>query len=87
MSDVIDFLEKLGQDSALRYASRSRLAAALSSTGFSPQLQAALVGADQRAVERILGADTNVCCVVNAPLQEDEDKGAARAARTGVAVG
>jgi hypothetical protein len=74
MSDVIDFLEKLGQDSTLRHASRSQLAAALSSAGFSSQLQAALMGADQGAVAGILGADTNVCCMVNAPLQEEEEK-------------
>ena len=73
MSDVIEFLEKLGQDSALRYASRSQLAVALSSTGLSPQLQAALMGADQRAVEGILGAG-DVCCMVFAPLEEEQEE-------------
>lgn len=73
MSDVIEFLERMGQDSALRHASPAQLATALSSAGFSPQMQAALLGTDQRAVEGILGADTNICCMINVPMEEEEE--------------
>ena len=76
MSDVIDFIERLGQDSALRYASRQVVDRVLSETQLTPAMRIALVNADQRMLESLLGADTNVCCVVNAPLGDEDDEDA-----------
>jgi len=74
MSDIIDLIERMGQDSALRYASRPVLDKVMSEARVSPELRAALASGDQRLLESVLGATTNVCCVVNAPLtEEDED--------------
>jgi hypothetical protein len=71
MSDVIDFLEKMGQDPALRYASRAALDSALAQARLSPQVREALASGDQRALESLLGSD-NVCCMIYAPLEEQE---------------
>jgi hypothetical protein len=74
MSDVIDFIERLGQDSTLRYASRPVLDRVFNEAQVGPELRAALVSRDQQLLESLLGADTNVCCIVEAPLtEEDED--------------
>ena len=75
MSDVIDFIERLGQDSALRYASAQAVDRVLSEAQVSPEMRVALAGRDQRLLESLLGATTNVCCVVHAPLgEEDKDE-------------
>jgi hypothetical protein len=74
MSDVIDFIERLGQDSTLRDASHQMLDRVLSEAQVSPEMRIALARGDQRLLESLLGATTNVCCLVNAPLgEEDED--------------
>ena len=69
MSDVIDFLEKMGQDAALRYAP---LEGALAQAQLSPEVRAALASGDQHALKTLLGSG-NVCCMVFAPLEEQEE--------------
>jgi hypothetical protein len=74
MSDVIDFIERLGQDSTLRYASRQVVDRALSEAQVSPAMRIALASRNQGLLEGLLGATTNVCCLIEAPLtEEDED--------------
>lgn len=69
MSDVIDFLEKLGQDSTLRHATGAQLQSELSDV--DPLLRAALIAGDRNAIEALLGADNNVCCMINVPQEEE----------------
>ena len=71
MSNVIDFLERFGQDADLRHAADDAVAEALRKAGLEPALQAAVLNKDQRALEALLGADTNVCCMV---FKEDEEE-------------
>ena len=71
MSDVIDFIERLGQDSALRYASRQVVDRVLSEARVTPEMRLALTSRDQRLLESLLRATTNVCCIVEAPLREE----------------
>jgi hypothetical protein len=71
VSNVIDFLERFGQDADLRHASDEAVAEALRNAGIEPALQAAVVDKDQRALEALLGADTNVCCMI---YKEDEEE-------------
>lgn len=71
VSNVVSFLERAGQDAQLRYASAEQLTDALASAHIEPQAQAAILGADARLLESVLGATPNVCCVVQAP-QDDE---------------
>jgi hypothetical protein len=73
VSNVIDFLQRLGQDADLRHAPRAALELALGEAGIDPALREALLGADQRKLESLLGADTNVCAMI-APGKKEEDE-------------
>ena len=74
MSNVIDFLEKFGADAQLRYAPDDEVEAALKLAGIDLAVRAAIVSKDQRALEALLGADTNVCCLVEKPADEEDDE-------------
>ena len=73
MSNVIDFLQRLGQDAELRHAPRTALERALAEAGIDPALREALLGADQRKLESLLGADTNVCAMISPGKKEEEE--------------
>jgi hypothetical protein len=74
VSNVIDFLNTLGQDADLRHASRQELELALEAAGIDPALRAALLGSDQRKLENLLGANTNVCAMIAPGRKEDEEE-------------
>jgi hypothetical protein len=74
MSDVIDFLEKWGQDARLRHATSAELAQALTEARIDPFVRKALVGADRRHLEFLLGAQSNVCCLIFTPDKEEEEE-------------
>ena len=73
MSNVIDFLERMGQDAQLRYATIAEVEQALAGAQIDPALRAAILGADQLQLEALLGAATNVCCMVH-PTEEEDDE-------------
>jgi hypothetical protein len=70
MADVIRFLERLGQDAALRCAP---LDLALTEAQIDPAVQKAIQTSDQRLLEALLGAQSNVFCGQH-PAREDEEK-------------
>jgi hypothetical protein len=72
MSNVIDFLERMGRDARLRDASQEELELVLASARVDPELKAAILAKDQSRLELLLGS-VNVCCMVN-PGKEDEDE-------------
>jgi len=72
MTDVIDFLERLGQDATLRRVPLESALREVGGTGLSAEVRAALVARDQRALESVLGT-SNVCCMVNAPVEEEQE--------------
>ena len=74
MSNVINFLERFGADADLRHASDEAVNEALRAAGIDPAVRLAIVGKDQGELERLLGADTNVCCMINAPDEEEEEE-------------
>lgn len=74
MSNVINFLERFGADAELRHASDEAVNEALRAAGVDPAVRLAIVGKDQGELERLLGADTNVCCMVNVPDEEEEEE-------------
>ena len=74
MSNVIDFLERVGGDAQLHHAPQDEVEVALKLAGIEPELQAAIVSKDRRELERLLGADTNVCCLINKPEDEEEEE-------------
>ncbi len=67
MSDVIDFLERLGRDATLR---RAPLEQALHGAGLSVEVRAALETRDRHLLETVLGAN-NVCCLIHVPDVEE----------------
>ena len=73
MSNVIDFLQRLGQDADLRHAPSTALEVALAEADIDPALREALLGADQRKLETLLGADTNVCAMISPGKKEDDE--------------
>lgn len=74
MSNVIELLERFGQDADMRYASEDVIAEALGNAGIEPQLQSAILNKDQSALEALLGADTNVCCMIHTPDDDEEEE-------------
>jgi hypothetical protein len=74
VSNVIDFLRQMGEDADLRHAPRKEPEQALADAATDPALRKALLAADQRQLESLLGADTNVFCMVAAPKREEDEE-------------
>ncbi len=74
MSNLIDFLERIGRDPQLRHAGDDVVDEALETAGIDAAVRIAIVSKDQRELERLLGVDTNVCCLVHSPDDEEEEE-------------
>ena len=72
MSDMIEFLERMGSDAGLRDATSTELVEALVEARIDPLLRKAVLAGDQRRLEFALDAVPNVCCMTHMP-QGDED--------------
>jgi len=73
MSNVIDFLERMGQDAQLRHASRNDVEQALVRAQIDPELQAAILAKDQRKLETLLEGNI-VCCMLFSDDHEEDDQ-------------
>jgi hypothetical protein len=73
MSNVIKFLENLGQDATLRHADAMELELQLVRAGIEPVMQMAIREKDQKRLEALLACSSNVCCGVF-PGKEDEEE-------------
>lgn len=67
MSDIIDFMERMGGDAQLSQASNDELAVALSTTDVTPELQSAVLAGDAQRVGALLGTKP-VCMLVAPPV-------------------
>lgn len=74
MSNVIDFVERMGQDAQLRHASMGDVELALVQAQLDPEIRAAILARDQEKLELLLGGG-NVCCAL-CPAEEEEEKDA-----------
>lgn len=74
VSNVVDLLERIGQSSRLQALSGEQLAQELSRAGIEPTVQAAIVQQRARELGELIGASTNVCCLVHAPQDEEPDE-------------
>jgi hypothetical protein len=74
MSDLIDFLERMGGDSQSRFATRPGLEEALTRAGIAPTVRSAVLAGDQLRLESLIGASHNVCNLVNLPDEEEEEE-------------
>jgi hypothetical protein len=73
MTKAIELLERFGQDAGLRAQILDEVQNALSRSDISPELAAALTSGNQSALDTLLGARTNVACMVF-PAKDDEDE-------------
>jgi hypothetical protein len=74
MSNVIDFLERLGRDAQLRHADDRELEQVMINAQIDPAVRAAILVRDQSQLEALLGAHANVCCMIATPAQEQHDE-------------
>jgi hypothetical protein len=76
MFDVIDFLERVGQDAQLRHASRDDVGLALSGAEVDSELRVAILARDGNELRALLGRDP-FCCLISPakPGEEQEDGG------------
>jgi hypothetical protein len=74
VSKIIEFLEKLGQDADLRYATNAELNAALMHADIDDSARAVVLQKDQRLLEELLDAGANVCCMIAMPMEEEDDE-------------
>lgn len=73
MTEIIDFLEKLGQDAQLRHAGCGEISAALAAARIDKVAAEAILAGDERTLAAHLAARSEVCCLIFAPRREDEE--------------
>ena len=61
MSNIIDFLENVGQNASLRYASAGDMQRMLADIQVDPDVRDAVLAKDQARLTALVGAQ-NVCC-------------------------
>ena len=74
MTDIIDFLEKLGQDAQLRHAGCGEIREALADARIDEAPAAAILAGDERRLAILLGARTDLNCLVFAPRRVPEEE-------------
>ncbi|WP_077445663.1 hypothetical protein [Rhodanobacter sp. C05] len=72
MSNVIDFLEMMGQDAQMRNASRNEVKLALANAQIAPELQTAILAKDQPQLETLLRQRVTCCLLFSNEDQDDE---------------
>lgn len=73
MSNVICFLETVGQDSSLRHAGNHEIESVLNDALVDAESHSALLSDDGSLLEALLGARTHMVCAI-APGKEDDDQ-------------
>ena len=71
MFNVIDFLERVGQDARLRQNSRNEVALALANEEVDPELRVAILTKDRQSLEVLLGQGQHCCLLFPAEKEED----------------
>lgn len=81
MLNVVDFLERLGGDASARDASPAEIDRQLAEMQVEPALRAALASGNREALQRLLGARSNVigfihpwCCLIDPAMDDEEDE-------------
>ncbi|HEY8328264.1 MAG TPA: hypothetical protein VIO59_07455 [Rhodanobacter sp.] len=63
MSNIIDFLEAIGQNANLRYAPNGEMQRMLADTKVDAEVCDAVLARDQQRLRALVGAE-NVCCML-----------------------
>jgi hypothetical protein len=74
MSNVIDFLERLGQDARLRQGLQDEVALAIAHAQIDPELRVAILAKDQQRIEALLGQGPLCCMLVPGKEGEEEEE-------------
>ncbi len=74
MLDIIDFLERLGQDADLGRASAEEIQDALLAADLPAAAQDVLLSGDRLRLEALVGAPPIVCCAVWVPKKEEDEE-------------
>jgi hypothetical protein len=70
VANVVDLLEKIGQDSRLKTLAGPQLERELLLAGIEPAVRAAILLQHSQRLEQLIGASKNVCCLIHAPQDE-----------------
>jgi hypothetical protein len=73
MTDVIELLDQLGR-TRVRHAAPAELEQVLAAAGIDAGLRDALISDDPLRLGKLLGAQPNICCLVEKPDQEEEEE-------------
>jgi hypothetical protein len=73
VSNVVDFLQRAGEDSQLRYAGCGGLEQALAQTNIAAPLREALLKGDSTRLAALLGSRMDMCGVIYAPQDEEPE--------------
>jgi hypothetical protein len=73
MTNVVDFLDRVGRDAELRYATAEEIERVLAQEQIGPAMRGALFD-DGAQLEALLGAQPNICCMVHQPDEEPEEE-------------
>ncbi len=73
MLDVIDFLERMGQDAQLRHAALIDVELASAQAQLDPEIRAAILAGDQSLLETLLGSSNVFCGLLPGKQDEDEE--------------
>jgi hypothetical protein len=74
MSELIKFLEHVGQDAQLRYATKDALISALADAGLAADVRAAILADEHDRLVTLAGATEPVCCCLSPDEDEDADE-------------
>ncbi|HEY6644852.1 hypothetical protein [Povalibacter sp.] len=74
MTNLLNFLERMGSDANLRGAAGKNLALVLSDAGIDGAASRAILTADRSALESLLGASANVFCSLHTPGEQPADE-------------
>jgi hypothetical protein len=74
MSNIIDLLERLGQDARLHEATHAEIDQLLQDAGASADVRAAVAAGDQRRLESLLDISSNVCCLIFMPREQPNEQ-------------
>jgi len=74
MSDLIGFLEHVGQDAQLRYATKETLESALVDAGLATDACAAILAGEHDRLALLIGATKPVCVCLSPDEDDDADE-------------
>jgi hypothetical protein len=73
VSNIVVLLERIGQSSQLHALGGEQLKQELGAAGVAADVQTAILQQHARRLEELIGASSNVCCLIHAPQDDEPD--------------